>query len=92
MESVQRLKDKVQVLKREVCSLLEKYRPYLEKIQQVWQLKTVHCGEVEREYAQNVTKLESLLLKTNHHLQLKLDRIKETTSTIETLTMLDRAA
>ena len=90
LESIQRLKDKVQILEREVCSLLEKHRPYLEKIQRVWQLKakTMRCGEVEREYA---TKLESMLLRTNHHLQLKLDRIKQTTSTVETLTMLDRA-
>ena len=93
LEGVQRLKDKVQVLEREVCSLLEKHRPYLEKIQRVWQLKakTVHCGEMEREYAQNGMKLESLLSKTNHHLQLKLGRIKETTSMVETLTTLDRA-
>ena len=93
LEGVQRLKDKVQALEREVCSLLEKHRPYLEKVQRVWQLKakTVHCREVEREYAQNVMKLESLLLKTNHHLQLKLGRIKEATSTVETLTILDRA-
>ena len=90
---MQRLKDKVQLLEREVCSLLEKHRPYLEKIQRVWQLKakTVHHGEVEREYAQNETKLESMLLKTNQHLQLKLGRRKETTSTVEILTMIDRA-
>ena len=93
LESMQRLKDKVQILEREVYSFLEKHRPYLEKIQRVWQLKakTVHRGEVEREYARSATKLESLLLKTNHHLRLKLDRIKETTSTVETLTTLDRA-
>ena len=62
LESVQRLKDKVQVLEREVCSLLEKHRPYLDKIQRVWQLKakTVHHGEVEREYTQSAAKLESL--------------------------------
>jgi hypothetical protein len=93
LESVQRLKDEVQVLEREVCGLLEKHRPYLEKIQRVWQLKAnaMHRGEVENKHTQNATKLESLLLKTNHHLQLKLGKIRETTSTIERLTTLDRA-
>jgi hypothetical protein len=90
LESVQKLKDKVQILEREVCGLLEKHRPYLEKIQRGWQLKakTACRGEIEREYAQNATKLESLLLKTHQNLQIKLGGIKETTSTVETL---DRA-
>ena len=46
---------------------------------------------MEREHTQNEKKLESLLLKTNQHLKLKLDSIKEATSTVETLTMQDRA-
>ena len=93
LESVERLKDKVQVLEREVHGLLEKHELYLEKIQRVWQLKakTVNHREVEREHTQNIEKLESLLLKTNQHLQLKLGRIKEATPTVETLTTLDRA-
>ena len=93
LESLERLKDKVQVLEREVHCLLEKHKPYLEKIQRMWQLKakTVCHGKVEREHTQNVKKLESLLLKTNQYLQLKLGRIKEATSTVETLTTLDRA-
>ena len=93
LENVQRLKDKVHALEREVCGLLEKHRPYLEKMQRIWRLKakTVRSGEVEREHTQDVEKLESLLLKTNQHLQLKLGKIKEATSTTETLTMLDRA-
>ena len=62
LESLERLKDKVQLLEREVCSLLEKHKPYLEKIQRVWQLKVknVHREEIEREHAQNEKKLESL--------------------------------
>ena len=93
LESLERLKDKVQVLEREVCGLLEKHRPYLEKIQQVWQLKakTVHHKEVEQEYAESEKKFESLLLKTHQQLQLKLGRVKQATSTAETLTMQDRA-
>ena len=92
LESVERLKDKVQLLDREVHGLLEKHKPYLEKIKRVWQLKvkTVHHGELERKHTQNVMKIESLLLKTNQQLQLKLGRVKEATSSVETLTMLDR--
>ena len=54
LESLGRLKDKVQVLEREVYGLLEKHRPYLEKIQRTWQLKaktvTVSWRSGERTY------------------------------------------
>ena len=93
LENLERLKDKVQVLEREVYGLLEKHRPYLEKIQRVWQLKakTVHHKEVVQEYVENGKKFESLLSLTNQQLQFKPGRVRQATSTAETLTMQDRA-
>ena len=95
LESLDSLTKKVEALEKKVLGVIEKHKPYLEKIQRVWQLKakSVDFDDVEREHVLNKNKLESLLLRTeqDRDLQLKLIRIKEATSSVGTLTQEDRA-
>ena len=93
LESLERLTEKVRVLERAVLDTVAKHKPYLEKIQRVWQLKAkaAHSEEMERELIRTEKEMDSLLLKTDQCIQLKLLRVKDATSKVETLTPQDRA-
>lgn len=92
-ESLESLTDKVRVLHREVSNVLGRHKPYLEKIQRLWQMKakSVHRRELEEEHNQAEQTLESLLLNTNQEVRSKLADIKDTTSTVERLSVQDMA-